>query len=233
MGKMGGRGPVAQGLEQATHNRLVVGSKPTGPTILTPSAMNFHRRIYNGVITIFGGSNIFVTSNLASASFQISLPDSVGDGIPDWWRQFYFGGDGSTTNGDSCATCDADGTGEGNRFKYVVGLDPTQASSVFTLNITNDSSPALSFGPVAACRVVVPEFRDDLATGNGQILPTRSRPQQTELGISLPTQTRQQINAFTVLKSVCRSCFSWRWTSTTFSFACGFGGRLNNSIKKA
>ena len=26
------KGPVAQGLEQGTHNPLVVGSKPTGPT---------------------------------------------------------------------------------------------------------------------------------------------------------------------------------------------------------
>ncbi len=29
------RGPIAQGLEQATHNRLVGGSNPSGPTILT------------------------------------------------------------------------------------------------------------------------------------------------------------------------------------------------------
>ena len=30
------RGPVAQWLEQATHNRSVVGSIPTGPTSLIP-----------------------------------------------------------------------------------------------------------------------------------------------------------------------------------------------------
>jgi hypothetical protein len=43
--------------------------------------------VYYGTVTILGGSNIFAASNLASASFLISLPDSVGDGIPDWWRQ--------------------------------------------------------------------------------------------------------------------------------------------------
>ena len=48
--------------------------------------------------------------------------DSVGDGIPDWWRAQYFGGNGTTTNGQSCATCDADGTGQNNLFKYVAGL---------------------------------------------------------------------------------------------------------------
>jgi hypothetical protein len=32
-GKFKSGGPVAQGLEQATHNRLVAGSNPAGPTI--------------------------------------------------------------------------------------------------------------------------------------------------------------------------------------------------------
>ncbi len=134
--------------------------------------------VYSGTITILGGSNIFVTSNLASASFQISLPDSVGDGIPDWWRQLYFGGDGSTTNDESCAQCHADGAGAYNRFDYVVGLDPVRTSSVVTLNMTNYSSSALSFGPVAAGRVVVPEFCDNLATG-----------QWTNLAVPTTTET--------------------------------------------
>ena len=121
--------------------------------------------VYNGAITIFGGSNIFATSNLATASFQISLPDTVGDGIPDWWRQLYFGGDGTTTNGESCAACDADDTGANNYFKYVVGLNPTNSASVFALDITNCSPLALSFGPIASGRVVVPEFCDDLGRG--------------------------------------------------------------------
>jgi len=30
--------------------------------------------------------------------------DSIGDGIPNWWRARYFGGDGTTTNATSCAT---------------------------------------------------------------------------------------------------------------------------------
>ena len=37
-----GAGPVAQWLEQGTHNPLVVGSSPTGPTIyLSPIAHSF------------------------------------------------------------------------------------------------------------------------------------------------------------------------------------------------
>jgi GH15 family glucan-1,4-alpha-glucosidase len=56
--------------------------------------------------------------------------DSVGEGIPDWWRRQYFGGDGTTTNGQSCATCDPDGDGFANRQEYQAGTVPTNASSV-------------------------------------------------------------------------------------------------------
>ncbi len=126
--------------------------------------------IYNGTISILGGSNIFAASNLASTSFQVSLPDSVGDGIPDWWRQLYFGGDGSTTNNQSCATCDADATGQDNRFKYVVGLNPTNSASVFALAISDNPAPGLSFGPVAAGRAVAAQFSDILGGGAWQVL---------------------------------------------------------------
>lgn len=60
-------------------------------------------------------------------------PDSVGDGIPDSWRARYFGGNGTTTNAQSCATCDADGTGQNNFFKYLAGLNPTNPASVFKI----------------------------------------------------------------------------------------------------
>jgi alpha-tubulin suppressor-like RCC1 family protein len=50
--------------------------------------------------------------------------DSVGDGIPDWWRQQYFGGDGTTTDSTSCASCDPDGDGLTNLQEYQAGRDP-------------------------------------------------------------------------------------------------------------
>ena len=124
---------------------------------------------YYGTVTIFGGTNIFAASNLAGASFQVSLPDSVGDGIPDWWRQLYFGGDGSTTNNQSCATCDADATGQDNDFKYVAGLNPTNGAA-FALTMTNSEPPALLFGPISAGRTVTPQYIDDLSFDTWQAL---------------------------------------------------------------
>jgi hypothetical protein len=51
------------------------------------------------------------------------LGDTVGDGIPDWWRQFYFG-TGTTTNELSCALCNPQGDGYSNLEKYLQGANP-------------------------------------------------------------------------------------------------------------
>jgi hypothetical protein len=94
--------------------------------------------------------------------------DSVGDGIPDQWRAQYFGGDGSTTNSLSCATCDRTGTGQNNRFKYTAGLDPTNPASVFVLKIASvtgqPNQKNLVFNPVASGRTYTTEYRTNLVT---------------------------------------------------------------------
>jgi hypothetical protein len=54
--------------------------------------------------------------------------DTVGDGIPNWWRQQYFG-TGSTTNSQSCASCDPEGDGFTNLQEFQAGSDPTNANS--------------------------------------------------------------------------------------------------------
>ena len=133
-------------------------------------------------------------------------PDSVGDGIPDWWRAQYFGGNGTTTNSQSCASCDADGTGQNNLFKYFAGLNPTNAASVFTLGAQNVNGQQLNliYGPIAAGRTYTPQFRTNLlsgawaaltgfggpATNNNQITITDPGATQTSkfyrIGISLP-----------------------------------------------
>lgn len=56
-------------------------------------------------------------------------PDSVGDGIPNSWRQLFFT-NAASTDAVSCATCDPDGDGHNNAQEYLAGTDPTSTGSV-------------------------------------------------------------------------------------------------------
>jgi len=60
---------------------------------------------------------------------QVTLgPDTVGDGIPNSWRDYFFD-DATTTNGDTCASCDADNDGQSNRDEYYSGTNPDDTNS--------------------------------------------------------------------------------------------------------
>ncbi len=61
--------------------------------------------------------------HLGGSSTLMFAPDSVGDGISDSWRQYYFGIP-TTTNDQSCATCDADGDGFSNQQEYFSSTSP-------------------------------------------------------------------------------------------------------------
>jgi hypothetical protein len=92
--------------------------------------------------------------------------DSVGDGISDWWRARYFGGSGTTTNSQSCATCDPDQDGVDNRHEYLADTDPTSPSSWFRLQA--DHSPpgvVISFASSTA-RSYTLFSRTNLASGS-------------------------------------------------------------------
>lgn len=67
-------------------------------------------------------------------------PDTVGDGIPDSWRQRHFGIAGAT-NAQSCASCDADGDGMDNAAEYRAGTDPTNAAHFLRITAAAASSP--------------------------------------------------------------------------------------------
>ena len=81
-------------------------------------------------------------STLATGTVVVTEAFTTGDGVPDWWRKLYFGGDGSTTNAQSCASCDPDGDGLNNRNEYGAGTDPKDALSkvqIFALQPTGSS----------------------------------------------------------------------------------------------
>ena len=116
------------------------------------------------------------TYRIDIGAYEASWSDSVGDGIPDSWRAHYFGGDGTTTNSQSCALCDADATGQNNLFKYTAGLDPTNPASVFVLKIASvvgqPTQKNLIYNPIADFRGYTVQFRTNLMSGSWAALGT-------------------------------------------------------------
>lgn len=69
----------------------------------------------------------------AGGAAQIQMgPDSLGDGIPDSWRDYYFHM-GTSTNENSCATCDPDKDGHTNREEYLAGTSPNSDASLLRI----------------------------------------------------------------------------------------------------
>jgi hypothetical protein len=104
----------------------ITGSLPANSTNFTdltcaPSTLYYYR---------VNCTNADGASSYAVAS--LTTPAGVGDGIAGWWRLQYFG-DGLTTNGNSCATCDPDGDGQNNLAEYQAGTDPTSSASTLQI----------------------------------------------------------------------------------------------------
>ncbi len=112
------------------------------------------------------------TAHADWAGARVLCASSTGDGIPDAWRQQYFGGDGTTTNNLSCALCDPDGDGQNNLTEFLAGTDPTNSVSCWRIQAspTNGASPLIvnvtdnSTGPSITDRLWI--FGDG-GTGNG------------------------------------------------------------------
>jgi 1,4-alpha-glucan branching enzyme len=167
---------VATGALPVTTDPLAIGAKPSGNLTTLFSGNIDDVRIYG--------------SALSSAQIsQLYNLDSVGDGIPDWWREQYFGSSSSTNSDDCincCAACDADGTGQNNFFKYVAGLNPTDPTQIFTVQIVaSNQFINLTYGPTNSGPTYTVESSPDLANYNG--LSSNTSPQA--IGISQVTIT--------------------------------------------
>jgi len=134
-------GPLA-----ITTDQLAIGDKPNGSVLTSFPGLIDDVRIYGSGLSAYQIAQLYGT-------------DSVGDGIANWWRLQYFG-NSSTTGATTCATCDFDNTGQNNLFKYVAGLDPTDPTSIFYLQIASvtnqDAQENLLFNPLASGRTYVP-----------------------------------------------------------------------------
>jgi len=154
--------------------------------------------VYAPTPAVVDGYYLGSTNN---TSLEVFAPDSIGDGIADWWRQQYFG-DATPTNDSDCATCDFDGTGQNNFFKFVAGLNPTNPSSVFVLKITpvtgQPGHKMLTYSPIAvgSGQVYTVQFRTNLTGGAAYVAlasvsgPTTNGTQATVIDTQA-TQTQK------------------------------------------
>jgi hypothetical protein len=103
---------------------------------------------------------------------KIADLDSVGDGIPDWWRAANFGGSGTTSNSSSCATCDPDGDGVTNLQEFRARTNPLNANSALTATLAGSPGPAFSVQwPSVAGKKYRIYYSDDLQTTWTMVVP--------------------------------------------------------------
>jgi len=129
-----------------------------------------------------------------------TIPDNfgsyAGDGLDDAWQVQYFG---LPPNALAGPNVDADGTGQTNLFKYVAGLNPTDPTSRFTLNIQpvpgEPTQTNLIFSPLVAGRTYTVVARTDLTTVGGWTAINASAPSDdgtqrtiTDLSATGPTK---------------------------------------------
>jgi hypothetical protein len=153
-----------------------------------------------GIVSAFDGFAILSTQSNGS-TYTIDdvmvvydlIPtsvDSVGDGIPDWWRAQYFGGDGSTTNADSSATNDFDNDGLDNLGEYFADTIPTNGQSrlafVSLSTISNDVQ-LVWIGGSAAWQSV--QRSENLADTNGWSAIYTNSPPSAVTNLLLDTQS--------------------------------------------
>ena len=147
-------------------------------TVSPTNAMVEYVRSYRPSDVGTGRTNGMVAySYIISNHVASTLLDSVGDGIPDWWRALYFGGDGAMTNARSCATCDADGSGQNNLFKYLADLDPTNPASrlaIISIVASNQDVHLAWIGGSNAWQCL--ETSPSLASSNWVAVYTNIRP---------------------------------------------------------
>jgi len=117
----------------------------------------------NGVAVMDSGSSwrCVVTSSGACSNTSQAATLTVYTPFQTW-QIFYFG---STNAANAAANVDVTGTGQNNLFKFVAGLDPTNAASVFVVSARSVSNKIdVAFHPIASGRVYTPLFSTNLVT---------------------------------------------------------------------
>jgi PKD repeat protein len=115
----------------------------------------------------------------------LATDDSVGDGIPNAWRQQYFGGTGTTTNSHSCAACDPDHDGVDNYHEYLADTNPTNALSYFHLQSISKSPNVAATFQSSSNRTYTLYSRTNLTIGAWNAVPGQTNIPGTDGALTL------------------------------------------------
>ena len=183
--------------------QLAAQQSASGPIAITTDPLNIASKPSGTIFTRFNGNiddvRIYGSALPADQIAQLYQTDTVGDGLPNWWRQYYFGVS-SSTDTTTCATCDYDGTGQNNFFKYVAGLNPTDPTQIFTLQIASVTNQldqmTLMFTPIASGRTYGVQSSADPTSGAFSDLVDPSDPQTNGSQVTVTDLSASPSNEF-------------------------------------
>jgi hypothetical protein len=143
----------------------------TGLNGTAPFTANLGARIPAGRVITATTTDLPGNTSSLSGGTIVTMVSSVHDSVPDAWRAAFFGGNGATTNSQSCATCDPTNDGMSNLQKFLAGLNPTNSASVLTLVSMPPNRSDVVAGFLSVPGVVYRvESSDDLAADSWSLL---------------------------------------------------------------
>jgi hypothetical protein len=180
----GGTNDYVLSFNESTHG----GSwQPIGTNIYFIRGTNGNVVLYNNT----GDTNHYLVANALMWTYNSAQDDSGNGNVPSWWADFYFGGN---VNG----AADADGDGYSNFAEYVLGTDPTDASSHlnFTVSPLSNNVFSVTFSPWQGGRSYQLQTLADLSSPDWITLSTGYVLGTNGSGVFTVTQTNSNISFY-------------------------------------
>jgi hypothetical protein len=137
-------------------------SYAVSPALPTGLTLNTYTGVISGTPTaLSAAANYTITATNMGGSTTAAMNISVVSAYTAWAAQY---------NLVESSQEDSDGDGNANYFEFIAGLDPKNASSVFTLRITPVSGQVnqmvITFKPIVSGRIYTLKSSDSLAPGS-------------------------------------------------------------------
>ncbi len=133
--------PAATGVFSWQSNNTVLVFTPSGATRLAEDTMHVVRIETNALAAADG---LTFYAPFETRFMTASVPDTDGDGIPDWWMLEYFHHPTGRVEELSMAWQDADGDGLTNEEEFIAGTDPTDPASLFRVTVIDEDAIGIS-----------------------------------------------------------------------------------------